>query len=78
MRQVSKKQAARNYRYRKTVLDLIFNRARGFCENCRQLPDWRGLSAHHKIKRRFNDDSPENLIILCGKCHSKAEGINEV
>ena len=65
--------------YNRLVVDLIVNRAKGLCEKCHQLPDWRGLSGHHKILRsQGGEDTPENLIILCGFCHSAEHGIREV
>lgn len=78
MNKISLKQAARLRDYHKTEVDLILNRAKGRCEKCNCLGDWRGLSCHHIKKRRFNDDSPENLIVLCGRCHSLEEHIREV
>ena len=78
MNQISKKQAIKNYNYNKTILRLIFTRAGGKCEKCGSVGDFRGLSGHHIKKRRYQDDSPENLIILCGKCHSEEEHIREV
>ena len=48
------------------------------CQECHQLPDFRGLQKHHKIFRSHNgNDSKENIIFLCGKCHSKFHGIIE-
>jgi len=51
----------------------------GRCQECGNLPDFRGLSKHHKeFRSRGGSDDIENLIWLCGKCHSRKEGIKEV
>lgn len=41
------------------------------CQDCKTfIPSGVGLHVHHKIPRRFTeDDSPENLVILCHSCH---------
>ena len=42
-------------------------------------PDWRGFSVHHKRKRsQLGDESGPNLRWLCGVCHDKEHGINDV
>ena len=67
----------------------IVERAGGLCEGilesgqrCCSPGDWRGLQIHHDppkriggTKRAYKD---EELILLCGKHHSEAEGIKEV
>lgn len=71
---VSKKQAKRNHELAK-----IEPPSDGRCEECHRLPDFRGLAKHHKLFRSHGGkDNEQNLIWLCGKCHSKAHGINEV
>lgn len=77
LRKVSKKQAIRNREWNKTVAFLVADRAKYHCENCGQLPDWRGLQGHHIIKRRFNNDDPDNIEILCAKCHNVRHFIYE-
>ena len=54
-------------------------RCQGLCENCKQLPDWRGLSKHEKVFRSHggNPLDPTNTEILCGRCHSQKHGIQE-
>ena len=58
----------------------LMERCRGLCEDCGQLPDFRGLAKHEKVFRSHggNPLDPENCQMLCGKCHSKAHGIREV
>ena len=74
IRRVSKKQAKRLSELRKIPCP-----SDGKCENCGQLPDWRGLSKHHIVKRSAcGSDDRSNLIWLCGKCHAKEEGIEEM
>ena len=57
----------------------LVNRTGGRCQRCGQLPDWRGLSKHEKVKRSQGGDplDPNNCEILCGRCHSKEHGIKE-
>ena len=75
IRQISKKQAARN-----KELAKIPYPADGRCQNplCRRLPDFRGLAKHHKVMRSHGgSDKPDNLIWVCAKCHSLFHGIAE-
>ena len=40
------------------------------CMSCGGLPDWRGLSLHHKkFLSHIGNTTEENCQILCGKCH---------
>lgn len=51
----------------------------GRCEQCHQLPDFRGLTKHHIVRRSHcGNDDRTNLIWLCGLCHSKTHGIKEI
>ena len=51
----------------------------GRCQECENMPDWRGLSKDHIIPRsQGGTDDPENIKWKCGKCHSKKHGIKEV
>ena len=64
-------QAERLKRLRKLVRFLAEHRAFGKCEICGLLPDWRGLGGAH-IERRDRygkNDTLENLLICCGRCH---------
>lgn len=53
----------------------------GRCEDCKGLPDWRGLQYHEPVKgqggtiRVFTADE---VVRLCGKHHSARHGIREV
>lgn len=49
-------------------LDAIEN-ARGVCEICGSGLD---IQVHHKTYERRGEELPEDLIVLCAKCH-KAE-----
>ena len=31
------------------------------------------LEKHHKLKRRFRDESPENFLYVCSRCHNFIE-----
>ena len=64
--------------YNRLVVYLIVNRAEEKCEQCGSRGDFRGLSGHHiKHRSQGGEDTPENLQILCGKCHSLEHGILE-
>lgn len=70
---VSKKQAKRNKELAKIPPPID-----GKCQKCGGIPDWRGLAKHHLLFRsRGGKDNPENLLWLCGKCHSLAHNIHE-
>jgi len=61
------------------VVRLANDRAQGRCEECKQLPDWRGLSGDHKVSRaQGGDDSEDNTIVKCGRCHSLRHGVKEI
>jgi 5-methylcytosine-specific restriction endonuclease McrA len=51
----------------------------GLCQNCGQLPDWRGLSKHEKVFRSHGGSpiDKDNIILICAKCHSEFHGIKE-
>jgi Zn finger protein HypA/HybF involved in hydrogenase expression len=60
----------------------LYARAGGWCERCKDLPDFRGLSIHHLTlkgtggtKEEYEDDE---LEVVCGGCSSKYHGIREV
>ena len=78
MRQVSKKRAKVLRKERKLTQELLI-RCGGLCEMCGNLPDFRGLSKHEKIKRSQGGDptNRDNCLMLCGKCHSGCHGILE-
>lgn len=74
---VSEKQKKINDDWKRVTIRRFIN-VGGRCEDCGLKGDWRNLSPHHKIKRRFKINTYENCRILCGKCHAKREGIKEV
>ena len=60
-------------RDRERALDKFLNenRAKGWCEICGQLPDFRGLSGAHIEPRDYTgaNDTAGNKVIACGRCH---------
>ena len=57
----------------------LLEECKGHCMKCGKLPDWRGLGLHEEILRSHGGKpSRENSILVCGRCHSLAEGIVEV
>ncbi len=78
LRKVSNKQRQRKRRWNSLVVHLIMDRADGHCEVCGDLPDFRGLQGHHKIHRsQGGEDTEENCVISCGRCHDFGHGIND-
>lgn len=57
----------------------LLKRCGGRCENCGNLPDFRGLSKHEKKFRSKGGDplDENNTILVCGKCHAKFHRIKE-
>ncbi len=50
----------------------------GLCEECGLKPDFRGLQRHHKVFRSLGgSDEKDNIIFVCGRCHSKLHGTKE-
>lgn len=73
IRKVSKKQAKRN-----KLLAEIPMPEDGKCQNCHNLPDFRGLQKHHiQLRSLGGKDNPENLVWCCGKCHHNFHHIYE-
>ena len=62
----------------KKLLEQLKVRCGGLCELCGSPGDWRGLSPHHKIfKSHQGKDSLDNVVMLCGRCHSDCHGLHE-
>jgi len=60
---------------RELVQYLREERAHGVCEICSLNADFRGLQGAH-IERRARDgsnDTPENIVIACGRCHDHSK-----
>lgn len=78
MRPVSRKRAKVLYKEKKLTNELM-KRCGGLCEICGNLPDWRGLAKHERIKRSQGGDPTErnNCLMVCGKCHARCHGIKE-
>jgi hypothetical protein len=55
----------------KIAVAMVYSRANFKCELCGSRNG--RLEIHHKDKNRKNN-SPENLILLCSKCHAKLDG----
>jgi 5-methylcytosine-specific restriction endonuclease McrA len=55
--------------------------AAGVCQQCGQLPDWRGLQTHHIRHKGMGGTKhvygKDELIRLCGKCHDSEHGIKD-
>jgi 5-methylcytosine-specific restriction endonuclease McrA len=56
----------------------LLEKCGGYCMECGERPDWRGLSLHHKqFKSRGGTNEDNNTALICGKCHSKYHGVTE-
>jgi len=60
--------------------EVIWYRAKGRCEKCGGVGDWRKLHKHEIIPRSKGGDptDPDNCLLLCGKHHSEEHNIHEV
>ncbi len=67
-------------REERTLKREMLEQSGGLCNECHQLPDFRGLSKHEIVSRAQGGDPTDrdNCEILCGRCHSAKEGIREV
>ena len=62
----------------KPIRVLLEERANGRCEQCGQLPDFRGLCPHERIFRsRGGKLTLWNSVMLCRLCHSRFHGLGE-
>lgn len=65
----------------KKVRDAVWARADGHCEQCGGRGDWRGLVPHHKKLKGMGGtrkiETEDDLILLCGLCHSREHHIRE-
>jgi 5-methylcytosine-specific restriction endonuclease McrA len=72
---VKKKNKYHNYllsdEWAQLKIDLFQNRGRK-CEYCGKTKD---LHVHHKTYKNIFNEEPEDLIILCRKCHNKEHGV---
>ena len=78
LRPVSRKMAAQK-RQERELIQVLLVRRQGRCERCGMLPDWRGLSKHEKVHRSQGGDplAPNNVQLICSKCHSERHGVRE-
>jgi len=80
IRQVSKKMAKQK-RAEHKLIELLMIRCNGFCEKCGGAPDWRGLSIHHIVPKKMGGTShaytADELMLVCGECHSEFHGVIE-
>ena len=55
------------------VKTAVYMRARGLCELCGGIGDWRGLHFSHIKHRQMGGskyrDTVENIRLLCADCH---------
>jgi 5-methylcytosine-specific restriction endonuclease McrA len=75
LKRISAKQMQRNA-HLKRRRDYLLEKCHGRCMMCGEIGGWLGLSLHHKTFRsQMGDDSDDNLILICHKCHSACHGI---
>lgn len=74
LRKVSIKQKAELAKRRTVRLELE-QQAKGHCQKCGHLPDWRGLQMHHKKKlSQGGETSVKNCRLWCAPCHFGKDG----
>lgn len=66
LRRVSKKQRARKSAWAKVTAKRIADVGER-CESCRRFQIH--LEGHHKLPRRFKNDSYKNCMVVCSVCH---------
>ncbi len=77
IRPVSKKKAQEK-RIEAELRAKLLEEHGGKCQECGNLPDFRGLSLHHRtFKSHGGISEPCNVLLICGHCHSKFHGIIE-
>lgn len=63
------------------LMPALIARARGRCEHCHGLPDWRGLSRHHLRHKGMGGSSHvytlAELELWCGPCHDAEHGVRD-
>jgi 5-methylcytosine-specific restriction endonuclease McrA len=76
---VSSKMRKQKVQEAKLTQELLEN-SNGVCALCGRAPDFRGLAKHEIVHRSQGGSAidPNNTILICGRCHSKQHGINEV
>lgn len=62
-----------SYDLYKMTLKSLARRLHCICEGCRKKYSQGKLAIHHIIPRPEGTDDPNNLILLCHKCHDLAE-----
>ena len=79
LRKVSSKMRKQKVQEAKLTQELLEN-SNGVCALCGRAPDFRGFSKHEVVHRSQGGSAtdPNNTILICGRCHSKEHGINEV
>lgn len=59
----------------KITRDSILDRDSACCQWCGDTGSGAALAVHHILPRRHGGrENPDNLIVMCGKCHRKAHG----
>lgn len=53
----------------KKIVEIVLDRAKGFCEKCGQRGEDMALH-HRKLKSRGGVDSVANLMVVHHKCHN--------
>lgn len=79
MKAISDKMRIQKAKERELSKQLI-EECQGLCSDCGSPGDWRGISKH-EIKFRSHGGDPldrNNVLMLCGKCHSKRHHLKEV
>ena len=59
------------YRRARLLKEFIYNKQFGMCANCGFVFDSIGTSCLHHINCDITKNTKDNLIILCGSCHTK-------
>ena len=75
IKKVSPKQQARTQRLKGIACELL-EEQKGLCSDCKQPPDFRGFTLHHRIFRsQGGTDDRDNLELICMRCSDSKHGI---
>ena len=60
--------------WKELKIDLLVSRGCK-CEKCGKNQKPQYLQVHHKTYKNIFQENPEDLILVCGKCHMKEHGL---
>ena len=62
-------------KYWKAIADDKKEQAGWCCQLCNRSKDETTLHAHHRTYERLGFEAPEDITVLCARCHAKFHGV---